>query len=108
MFEGNILTFNLVGARKVSSPATTSPTSTDAFRRAAAGIEPVESTDSDGTGPAHIVVTDPDGNTVMVDQHRPPKQLTRDTHRCVVRHGRRDARSDNRGCADGERTSALG
>ena len=28
----------------------------------------VESTDPDGTGPAHIVVTDPDGNTVMVDQ----------------------------------------
>lgn len=33
------------------------------------GIEPTIETDPDGTGPAHIVVADPDGNTVMVDQH---------------------------------------
>lgn len=37
----------------------------------AAGIEPVTSTEAAGTEPAHIVVVDPDGNRIMVDQHRP-------------------------------------
>ena len=27
-------------------------------------------TDPEGTGPAHIVLTDPDGNPVLIDQHR--------------------------------------
>jgi hypothetical protein len=31
-------------------------------------MELVEQTDPDGTGPAHIVVDDPDGNRVMIDQ----------------------------------------
>jgi catechol 2,3-dioxygenase-like lactoylglutathione lyase family enzyme len=34
----------------------------------AAGVELVESTDPDGSGPAHIVLDDPDGNRVMIDQ----------------------------------------
>jgi lactoylglutathione lyase len=33
-----------------------------------AGVELVGSTDPDGTGPAHIVLDDPDGNRVMIDQ----------------------------------------
>ena len=27
-------------------------------------------TDPDGSGPAHITLTDPDGNPVLIDQHR--------------------------------------
>ena len=33
-----------------------------------AGVEFVIETDADGTGPAHVVVNDPDGNQVMFDQ----------------------------------------
>lgn len=36
-----------------------------------AGIEISHTTDPDGTGPAHLLVTDPDGNTIMLDQHVP-------------------------------------
>lgn len=34
----------------------------------AGGVELAESTDADGTGPAHIVFTDPDGHRIMIDQ----------------------------------------
>ena len=69
MFEGNILTFNPGWSQEgvESGDDFTDVRDVQAVLRAA-GIEPVESTDPDGTGPAHIVVTDPDGNTVMVDQ----------------------------------------
>ncbi len=33
------------------------------------GIEIEKETDPDGQGPAHIVVVDPDGNPVLIDQH---------------------------------------
>jgi lactoylglutathione lyase len=33
-----------------------------------AGVVLVESTDPDGVGPAHIVLDDPDGNRVLIDQ----------------------------------------
>ncbi len=36
----------------------------------ARGINPVESADPAGTGPAHISVIDPDGNPILIDQHR--------------------------------------
>ncbi len=68
MFEGNIITLN---------PGLNQDTSqTDDFTDVrevqatleAAGVELTERTDPDGTGPAHIVAVDPDGNTVMIDQ----------------------------------------
>lgn len=33
-----------------------------------AGLEPVERADPAGTGPAHLVVLDPDGNPILIDQ----------------------------------------
>lgn len=36
-----------------------------------AGIELIEATDPDGTDPAHIVLADPDGHRIMVDQFWP-------------------------------------
>ena len=36
-----------------------------------AGIDVAESTDPDGTDPAHIVLADPDGHRIMVDQFWP-------------------------------------
>ena len=35
----------------------------------AAGVELTERTDPDGTGPGFIVLVDPDGNPVLIDQH---------------------------------------
>lgn len=34
-----------------------------------AGIQPVQEADESTEGPASFVVVDPDGNTVLVDQH---------------------------------------
>ena len=37
----------------------------------AAGIEITKTTDESATGPAHIVIMDPDGNPILIDQHVP-------------------------------------
>ncbi|MDJ0768451.1 MAG: VOC family protein [Ilumatobacter sp.] len=68
MFEQNILTFN-PGLTQRADP-------TDDFTDVreiqsildSAGIELAVRTDPDATGAGHIVLTDPDGNPVMVDQ----------------------------------------
>ncbi len=70
MFEGNILTFNPgwdQGAHEVDP--FTDVRQIQAHLRAA-GIALTVAADEGTTGPAHIVLTDPDGNTIMVDQHR--------------------------------------
>lgn len=56
MFEDNLLTFNPPDARSIEA------------HLEANGIEPVTSTEGE-SGPAHFVVVDPDGNTLLVDQH---------------------------------------
>jgi hypothetical protein len=33
-----------------------------------AGLQLTETTDPDGTGPAHIMLVDPDGNPILIDQ----------------------------------------
>lgn len=68
MFDENILTFN-PGLTQQAEPTDDFTDVRDvqsALRDA--GVAFVVETESDGTGPAHIVVTDPDGNQVMVDQ----------------------------------------
>lgn len=70
MFEGNILTFNPgwdQAAREVDP--FTDVRQIQAHLRAA-GISLTVEADEATTGPAHIILTDPDGNTIMVDQHR--------------------------------------
>lgn len=68
MFDENILTFN----PGLTQTAESTDDFTDVRDVQAAlvgsGVEIVESTDPGGTGPAHIVVVDPDGNRIMVDQ----------------------------------------
>ena len=39
-------------------------------RLKAEGIELTQEADPDGTGPAHIALVDPDGNRILIDQHR--------------------------------------
>lgn len=69
MFDQNIFTFN-PGWTDAAEPADefTDVRDIQATLRAA-GIEPVLATEDDGTGPAHVVVVDPDGNQIMFDQH---------------------------------------
>jgi len=70
MFEGNILTFNpgwtgegepledFMDIRDISTALT------------ALGIEPENDTTGDSpSGPASFMLTDPDGNTLLLDQH---------------------------------------
>lgn len=70
MFEKNTLTFN-PGWDQSAQPL-------DDFMDVRAiqadlkskGLTLDVATDPEGTGPAHIVLTDPDGNPVLIDQHR--------------------------------------
>jgi catechol 2,3-dioxygenase-like lactoylglutathione lyase family enzyme len=69
MFDKNILTFN-PGWDQSANPL---PTFTDVreVQRAldAAGVALTTRADPASTGPAHIVLSDPDGNVIMLDQH---------------------------------------
>jgi lactoylglutathione lyase len=70
MFEKNILTFNPgwdQNAKEVN-PFTDVRELQKALK--AAGMAFSTEADESTTGPAHFVVIDPDGNPVMVDQHR--------------------------------------
>ena len=70
MFEGHILTFN--PGLSLQGPLDDFTDIRD-LRAAllAAGIEPTDDLDPDDTGPAHLVLVDPDGNRVMIDQFFP-------------------------------------
>lgn len=70
MFDANILTFN-PGWTQNAEPADP----WDDVRAIQAqleqhGIELTARTDPDGSGPGHITLTDPDGNAILIDQHR--------------------------------------
>jgi catechol 2,3-dioxygenase-like lactoylglutathione lyase family enzyme len=56
MFEDNLLTFNPPDARAVQAVIE------------GAGY-PIVKKAEPGEGPAHLVVEDPDGNTILIDQH---------------------------------------
>lgn len=73
MFERNILTFNPGVVVPVDgSDWSTADDFTDVRDIQAglrdAGLELEQSTDPDGTGPAHITLVDPDGNPILIDQ----------------------------------------
>ena len=57
MFEGNILTFNPEDLRPIQESLKDD------------GLEFVSEADMDTTGPCSAVLTDPDGNTILLDQH---------------------------------------
>jgi catechol 2,3-dioxygenase-like lactoylglutathione lyase family enzyme len=69
MFERNLLTFNPgwdADARPVDDF-----TDVRDIQRAldARGVAIQTRAEEDGTGPAHIMVVDPDGNPILIDQH---------------------------------------
>lgn len=71
MFEDNLLTFNPGWTQHADALEDFEDVRALQARLEAAGVEPVLRADPESTGPAHFVVVDPDGNTILVDQHVP-------------------------------------
>ncbi|WP_337878606.1 VOC family protein [Rheinheimera sp.] len=70
MFEKNILTFN-PGWNQNAEPLTEFTDIRQIQQHLLAqGIQLQKSADETSSGPAHIVLEDPDGNQIMLDQHR--------------------------------------
>ena len=71
MFEGNILTFNPGWGQDAQPLDGFEDVRSIQARLLAAGVEVAQPTDPEGEGIGHIVLTDPDGNAIMFDQHVP-------------------------------------
>ena len=70
MFEGNILTFN-PGWDHDAQPVDPFTDIRDIQRQLrGAGVTFEQEADESTTGPASFFITDPDGNRILVDQHR--------------------------------------
>ena len=70
MFEKNMLTFN-PGWDSNAQPLTTFTDVRDLQRELKSqGVELMSEADEKTTGPASFIAIDPDGNPVLVDQHR--------------------------------------
>lgn len=69
MFEGNMLTFNPGWDENAQTLPAFDDVRSIQQHLQQQGIEPAVTTDPDGKGPAHIVLKDPDGNTILIDQH---------------------------------------
>lgn len=69
MFEGNLLTFN--PGWDAQAQAVDEFTDIRVIQQGlqAAGIAFLQQADESTTGPASFVIQDPDGNTILVDQH---------------------------------------
>lgn len=69
MFERNILTFN-PGWDQAAQPLGGFTDVRKLQRRLKeSGISMITEADEESTGPASFVIADPDGNTILVDQH---------------------------------------
>ena len=69
MFEKNILTFNPGWDQDANALESFTDVREVQAKLEAAGIELTTRADPDSTGPAHIILSDPDGNVIMLDQH---------------------------------------
>jgi len=71
MFEGNILTFNPGWDQQQNELSDFTDVRELHAALVDAGIEVAETNTADSeAGPAHVVVIDPDGNSILIDQHR--------------------------------------
>ena len=57
MFDAPILTFNPTDVRGIQK------------QLKASGITLIKEADESSEGPEHLIMTDPDGNQIMMDQH---------------------------------------
>lgn len=70
MFDKNILTFNPGWDQNAQNLAEFTDVRAIQQHLLAQGITLLQSADESSCGPAHIVLEDPDGNQIMLDQHR--------------------------------------
>lgn len=70
MFEGNMLTFNPGWDQNAQNTADFMDVREIQKNLKTHGVEIENSADENSTGPASFVVADPDGNVILVDQHR--------------------------------------
>lgn len=69
MFDQNILTFN-PGWNSAAQPLKEFTDVRELQRRLkASGVTMIAEVDESSTGPASFMIADPDGNTILVDQH---------------------------------------
>lgn len=69
MFDKNLMTFNPGWDQSAQNVDAFTDIRDIQAALKAAGLEAGETIDSE-SGPAHITLTDPDGNTILIDQHR--------------------------------------
>jgi len=70
MFEGNILTFNPGWDSDAQELASFTDVRELQRQLKAAGLTLTSEADESTTGPASFTLVDPDGNAILVDQHR--------------------------------------
>jgi len=70
MFEKNILTFNPGWDQSAQELPSFTDVRVLQQQLKAAGVAFAVQADESTSGPAHFIITDPDGNTLMFDQHR--------------------------------------
>jgi lactoylglutathione lyase len=69
MFDRNMLTFNPGWDADRNALADFTDVREIQRRLKEAGIEPVQEADPSVEGPSHLMVVDPDGNPILIDQH---------------------------------------
>ena len=69
MFEGNILTFNPGWDKDAQSLDSFTDVRDLQKELKSNGVELIAEADPDTSGPASFMVRDPDGNTILIDQH---------------------------------------
>lgn len=70
MFEGNMLTFNPGWDENAQNLDSFDDVREIQKKLKESGIELEKSADESTTGPEHIFLKDPDGNMILIDQHR--------------------------------------
>lgn len=69
MFEKNMLTFNPGWDQNAQKLARFTDVREIQRRLKEQGVDLVAEADESSSGPAHLVVVDPDGNPILIDQH---------------------------------------
>lgn len=70
MFENNIITFNPGWDENAQNLESFDDVRVIQQHLKNSGISLMAETDPNAEGPAHITLTDPDGNAILIDQHR--------------------------------------
>lgn len=70
MFEGNIITFNPGWDGNAQNLEDFDDVREIQKHLQKCGVQLTSEADTTTTGPAHISLTDPDGNNILIDQHR--------------------------------------